>query len=109
MRGSVCSLLVAMCAVFTAFASVSIAATASPESRFTSAPALPIVINTWPFVNATRVAFRTLTQEHDASAIDAVEKVRQLLHARTGSVHALAVTRFHRAAANANTSVVTGV
>lgn len=105
MRGSVCSLLVAMCASLTAFASVSIAA--SPESRFTSAPALPIVINTWPFVNATRVAFRTLTQERDASAIDAVENV--LLRAPTATVHAHAVTRFHRAVANASTSVVMGV
>ena len=43
----------------------------------TGAPALPIVVNTWPFVNATRVAYRVLTQESDASAIDAVEKVRQ--------------------------------
>jgi hypothetical protein len=40
-------------------------------------PALPIVVNTWPFVNATRVAYRVLTQEADASAIDAVEKVRK--------------------------------
>ena len=41
-----------------------------------SKPALPIVVNTWPFVNATRVAYRTLTQKPDASAIDAVEQVQ---------------------------------
>ena len=70
-------LLVALCAAVTILTTTSAFAAASAlELHSTIAPKFPIVVNTWPFVNATRVAFRTLTQDPDASAVDAVENVR---------------------------------
>ena len=76
MRVSVWSLLVAACTGAAALASFSTAPASASEIHLSGAPALPIVINTWPVVNATRVAFRTLTQQPDASTLDADENVR---------------------------------
>ena len=77
MPGSSHFLLVALCSAVTVLTSTSASAAASaPELHSTISPKFPIVVNTWPFVNATRVAFQTLTQDADASAVDAVENVR---------------------------------
>jgi hypothetical protein len=77
LRCSVGSALVALCAAVAVGASFSTVTASVPEPRVASsnAPVLPVVVNTWPFVNATRVAFRILTKQSDASAIDAVEQV----------------------------------
>ena len=72
------SVAVAVCVAMVVLAGLTTVAAAAQEPHVarTNTPVLPIVVNTWPFVNATRVAFRTLAKQSDSSAIDAVEQVR---------------------------------
>ena len=72
------SVAVAVCVAMVVLAGLTTVAAAAQEPQVarTNTPVLPIVVNTWPFVNATRVAFRTLAKQSDSSAIDAVEQVR---------------------------------
>ena len=112
MQVSIRSLLVAVCTVAATLASISTGAAAASEIQLSGSPALPVIINTWPFVNATRVAFRTLTQQPDASAIDAIENVRTAALRLVLQCQCLSHVSPHalcRAAVNANTSAVMGV